>query len=152
MINHVMTQLVHELLAADVPDPLTREFTLAAIWDDLARLGGELAPDHIRVALGEEVANPRPLRYTADRLTATGGDRSINGILGEHLVKLEWWGIPTPLTQPFVLGPLWADLSRLAGEDEVPAVRDLLDWRVYQTLVFGPRGVLGKRRAGGEGR
>ncbi len=149
-INRCMALLVDELLAADVPDPLRREFTLAAVWDDLARLGGETVPDEVRIALGEPIANIRPLRDAPSGLGAKGEERTVNGVLIEHLTKLEWWGIPAALTQPLMLGPLWAELSRIAGEEVAPAVRELLDWRVYRTLISEPTGPLGQPSAGGE--
>jgi hypothetical protein len=44
MINQCMTLLVQELEGEGIPSPLLCEFTLAAIWDDLARLAGETPP------------------------------------------------------------------------------------------------------------
>jgi len=43
-LNTLMRALVAELTADDVPAPLTQSFTLAAVWQDLARLAGEPLP------------------------------------------------------------------------------------------------------------
>lgn len=53
MINHYLTLLVDELRADDIPDPLGQPFTLAAIWDDLARLAGETPPAVVRFMLDD---------------------------------------------------------------------------------------------------
>jgi hypothetical protein len=42
MINRMMTQLVDDLRADDVADPLRERLLPAAIWDDLCRLAGEV--------------------------------------------------------------------------------------------------------------
>ena len=44
MINQLMSALVAELAAEEIPQPLSQRFTLAAIWQDLARLAGEPLP------------------------------------------------------------------------------------------------------------
>lgn len=48
MINQYMTLLVEELAGDGIPDPLAEVFTLAAVWDDLARLAGERPPAGVR--------------------------------------------------------------------------------------------------------
>ncbi len=48
MIERHMTLLVEELREAGIADPLAETFTLAAIWDDLARLAGEPPPPAVR--------------------------------------------------------------------------------------------------------
>jgi len=44
VINQLMSALVAELAAEEIPQPLSQRFTLAAIWQDLARLAGEPLP------------------------------------------------------------------------------------------------------------
>jgi len=63
-INALLLALVAELRAEDVPDPLNERFTLAALWDDLARLAGETVPPAIVLALDAPVplAPPVPVR------------------------------------------------------------------------------------------
>jgi hypothetical protein len=51
MINRMLTQLVDDLRADDVADPLWERLLLAAIWDDLCRLAGETLPAHVRLVL-----------------------------------------------------------------------------------------------------
>jgi hypothetical protein len=48
VINQCMTLLVQELEGEGIPTPLLCEFTLAAVWDDLARLAGETPPPAVR--------------------------------------------------------------------------------------------------------
>ena len=48
MIERHMLLLVEELREAGLADPLAETFTLAAIWDDLARLAGETPPPAVR--------------------------------------------------------------------------------------------------------
>lgn len=48
MIDRLMTTLIDELRAEGLPDPLGTSFTLAALWDDLARLAGETPPVAVR--------------------------------------------------------------------------------------------------------
>ncbi len=52
-VNELMTTLIDELAAGDVPDVLAQPLTLAALWDDLARLAGEEPPHWVVVALGD---------------------------------------------------------------------------------------------------
>jgi len=44
VINQMMAALVAELTADEIPQPLAQRFTLAAVWQDLARLAGEPLP------------------------------------------------------------------------------------------------------------
>lgn len=50
-INDCMAALVAELEAGEVPAPLTQEFTLAALWADLARIAGEPLPRDVAAVL-----------------------------------------------------------------------------------------------------
>ena len=66
-VNELMTALLDELAAGDVPDALAQPLTLAAVWDDLARLNGEAVPRWVALALGDASRAPRPLPVpTAD--------------------------------------------------------------------------------------
>ncbi len=68
-VNELMTALIDELAAGDVPDVLAQPLTLAAVWDDLARLAGEELPRWVAVALGDADRAPRLLPVpTADAL------------------------------------------------------------------------------------
>ena len=60
-VNELMTALIDELAAGDVPDALAQPLTLAAVWDDLARLNGEEVPRWVAVAFGDAGRAPRPL-------------------------------------------------------------------------------------------
>lgn len=53
MINALFAALAADLAAEGIPAPLSRRFTLAAVWCDLARLAGEAPPAHVRRAAGE---------------------------------------------------------------------------------------------------
>lgn len=48
MIDRLMTTLMDELRHEGLPDPLGTSFTLAALWDGLARLAGETPPVAVR--------------------------------------------------------------------------------------------------------
>ena len=48
MVSRYFDLLVEELQAEGLSDPLAETFTLAAIWDDLARLAGETPPPVVR--------------------------------------------------------------------------------------------------------
>ena len=48
MINRLLPLLLDELHDEGLPDPLGASFTLAALWDDLARLAGETPPVAVR--------------------------------------------------------------------------------------------------------
>ncbi len=52
-VNELMIALVDELAAGDVPDVLAQPLTLAALWDDLARLAGEEPPRWVAAALDD---------------------------------------------------------------------------------------------------
>ncbi len=60
-VNELMTALIDELAAGDVPDVLTQPLTLAVVWDDLVRLAGEELPRWVAVALGDTGCAPRAL-------------------------------------------------------------------------------------------
>ncbi len=51
-INDAMTLLVAELEAGEVPQPLVGSFTLATVWQDLARIAGEALPADARAVVG----------------------------------------------------------------------------------------------------
>ncbi len=51
-INDLMAALVAELTADEIPAPLSQRFTLAAIWQDLARLAGEALPTEALAVVG----------------------------------------------------------------------------------------------------
>ena len=51
-LNDLMTALVAELADGDVPQPLSKRFTLAAVWQDLARLAGEELPADALAVVG----------------------------------------------------------------------------------------------------
>lgn len=51
-INDLMAALVEELTEAEIPMPLAQEFTLAAVWQDLARLAGEALPAEALAVVG----------------------------------------------------------------------------------------------------
>ncbi len=53
-INGLMRTLVDELAAEGVPAPLGESFTLAAVWLDLCRLAGEVAPVEVLAILDAE--------------------------------------------------------------------------------------------------
>ncbi len=64
-INAAMTLLVAELEAGEVPQPLVQSFTLAAVWQDLARLAGEALPAVAVAVVGDaldQVCEPLPVR------------------------------------------------------------------------------------------
>ena len=63
-VNELMTALIDELAAGDVPDVLAQPLTLAAVWDDLARLNGEAVPRWVALALDDAGRAPRPLPVT----------------------------------------------------------------------------------------
>ncbi len=51
-INDIMALLVAELAEAEIPLPLAQSFTLAAVWQDLARLAGEALPAEALAVVG----------------------------------------------------------------------------------------------------
>ncbi len=55
-LNDLMTELVDELAASEVPDALAQPITLAALWADLARLAGEPLPRSVASRLDAPVA------------------------------------------------------------------------------------------------
>ena len=62
-INDLLTLLCEEMAAEDVPDVLAQPVTLAALWDDLARLAGEPLPRWVAAAVAE--AGREPVGLTA---------------------------------------------------------------------------------------
>ncbi len=60
-IDTLMRALVAELGAGGVPAPLARPLTLAALWDDLARLAGESVPPEVAALLDGRGADPARL-------------------------------------------------------------------------------------------
>ncbi len=65
-IDTLMRSLVAELAAGGVPAPLAQDFTLAALWDDLARLAGESVPPEVAALLDGRGTGPaRPSRASA---------------------------------------------------------------------------------------
>jgi len=67
-LNDLMALLVAELVAGDVPAPLTQQFTLAHTWADLARLAGEPTPPAVAALLdGRDTIRVRPGRARATR-------------------------------------------------------------------------------------
>ncbi len=57
-IDATMRALVAELGAGGVPAPLAQDFTLAALWDDLARLAGEPVPPEVAALLDGRGVTP----------------------------------------------------------------------------------------------
>jgi hypothetical protein len=67
-IDEAIRALVAELAAGGVPAPLAQDFTLAALWDDLARLAGEPIPPEVAALLNGRDAIPiQPGRASAGR-------------------------------------------------------------------------------------
>ena len=60
MIERHMTLLVEELREAGLADPLAEAFTLAALWDDLARLAGETPPPAVRRRFEDDAPTDSP--------------------------------------------------------------------------------------------
>ncbi len=75
-IDEAMRALVAELAAGGVPAPLAQPLTLAALWDDLARLAGEPIPPEVAALLDGRNDDPaRPSWASAARLTEVRHDR-----------------------------------------------------------------------------
>ena len=151
-INQCMALLVAELLAAGVPDPLGSEFTLAAVWDDLARLAGEQTPVEVLAALGEPLGETRQPHRAPASPGAEGGGSTVNGVLGEFLARLRGVGLCDALTRRVVLEPFWATLSRIAGEVVVSTVHDLPARRNHTASSVGTTRLPWNHPAEGEGR
>ncbi len=73
-INEAMVLLVAELTEAEIPQPLAQEFTLAAIWDDLARLAGEELPAEALAVVG------RALDVTIEPVRVRRGSYADHGL------------------------------------------------------------------------
>jgi len=50
-LNALMAALVCELIAGDIPHPLTQELAVFALWSDLCRLAGEPVPPYVAALL-----------------------------------------------------------------------------------------------------
>ena len=50
-INAIMATLVEELVAGGMADPLGEPLTLAALWADVARIGGEPLPEQAELPM-----------------------------------------------------------------------------------------------------
>ena len=119
-VNALMRAFVAELAAEGVPNPLGQELTLAAVWDDLCRLAGEAPPPPVEHLLaGTAAASPA--------LVVLAAEGSISALCARLLHDLRANRIPRPLSRPYPVGLVWADLCRLAGERPPAAVRALLD-------------------------
>ena len=67
-INAIMALLVEELTEGEIPMPLAQEFTLAAVWQDLARLAGEELPAEAVAVVGRALdATIEPVRVRRGR-------------------------------------------------------------------------------------
>ncbi len=67
-INDAMTALVAELTEGEIPMPLAQSFTLAAVWQDLARLAGEALPTEALAVVGRVLdATIEPVRVRRGR-------------------------------------------------------------------------------------
>ena len=77
-INEALTALCEEMAAEGVPDVLAQPVTLAALWDDLARLAGEPPPRWVAAAVAEagreRVALTATGRATAWVLVSAGAE------------------------------------------------------------------------------
>ena len=68
-INDLLTLLCEEMAGEGVPDVLAQPVTLAALWDDLARLAGEPLPRRLAAAVEDAGLTRAPLTATG-RATA----------------------------------------------------------------------------------
>ncbi len=66
-LNDLMAALVAELADGEIPQPLSQRFTLAAVWQDLARLAGEELPAEALAVVG------RALDATIEPVRVRGG-------------------------------------------------------------------------------
>ena len=57
-VTRLCGRLLAELLADDVPDPLSQRYRLGLLWVDLCRLAGETPPDHVAALLDAPAATP----------------------------------------------------------------------------------------------
>jgi hypothetical protein len=60
---------------------------------------------------------------------------SINDLMAALVAELEEGEVPTPLAQEFTLANIWADLSRLAGEELPAAPRAIVGGPVPVTIL-----------------
>lgn len=63
MVNRYLALLVEELRAEGLADPLAEAFTLAALWDDLARLAGETPPPAVRRRFDDDNPTGNPASW-----------------------------------------------------------------------------------------
>ena len=63
MVNCYFALFVEELQAEGLVDPLAETFTLAAIWDDLARLVGESPPPAVRRRFEDDGPSANPATW-----------------------------------------------------------------------------------------
>ena len=62
-LNALMIALVAELEDGEIPQPLVQSFTLATVWQDLARLAGEELPADALAVVGRVLdATIEPVR------------------------------------------------------------------------------------------
>ncbi len=71
MINRFMSLLLDELRADGISDPLAQSFTLAALWDDLAAIAGEVPPPFVDDFLAGGVPARRIVPTVGERLAAS---------------------------------------------------------------------------------
>ena len=134
MINRWMTLLVDELHDDGISGPLQQSFMLAAVWDDLCRIAGEAPPAGVRALLEDAAGRIRPIAGTTPPggtgrpgPRRQGNGATVNSAFAALLADLEAGDVPAPLSQPFTLGLLWADLCRLTSEAPPAAILALLD-------------------------
>lgn len=63
MVSRYFALLVEELQAEGLNDPLAETFTLAALWDDLARLAGETPPPAVRRRFEDDGPSANPAAW-----------------------------------------------------------------------------------------
>lgn len=79
MINRYLSILIDELRAEGIADPLAHSFTLAALWDDLATLAGELPPASVRGYLAGDMDANDPAPPPGGCLEVGGTSRDAGG-------------------------------------------------------------------------
>lgn len=113
--NALLHALTHDLHTRGVSDPLHCRLSLVTLWRRLCRLGGEAIPRELALFLSAGLPLP-PL---------AGGP--ITELLAGFLVELRAEGVALAGHHPLMVGLLWADLCRIAGEEPPAAVQALLD-------------------------
>ena len=61
-VTRLCVRLLAELIAGDVPEPLSQRFSLGLLWIDLCRLAGETPPGHVAALLDIPAATPSGAR------------------------------------------------------------------------------------------